>query len=435
MKKFWITTLGCKINQYESESIRQRWEQMGFEQAANDVEAHEVVINSCAVTASALRDLRQLVRSINRRNPEADIIITGCAAQVFAGELAELPGVSEVIPQDHKADLLKLDKLHDSEEKVENSDGVTIFQPFEIKDYQRARAVVKVQDGCSHRCTYCIVPITRGPSVSRKIEDILSEIQRLLDAGFREMVISGINLSHYGREFKDRPDFWDLMERIEKEFGSEWGGRARLRISSLEPGQLKDRAFEVFSSSKLICPQLHLSLQSGDYSVLKRMGRGHYKPQDALTFVEELTKIWPVFGLGADILTAFPGETEEEFNNTFEFCQKLPLSYAHVFPYSVRPGTVAAKMKGQLSGFIKKERGAKLRELVEEKKAEFLNKILGLNSLKVLFQDKNKGICEFYSTCELENGFEGAVPRELVKVVPIKILKDKLLVRILEPEC
>ncbi|SDL34524.1 MiaB-like tRNA modifying enzyme [Maridesulfovibrio ferrireducens] len=435
MKKFWITTLGCKINQYESESIRQRWEQMGFEQAANDVEAHEVVINSCAVTASALRDLRQLVRSINRRNPEADIIITGCAAQVFAGELAELPGVSEVIPQDHKADLLKLDKLHDSEDKVEDSDGVTIFQPFEIKDYQRARAVVKVQDGCSHRCTYCIVPITRGPSVSRKMEDILSEIQRLLDAGFREMVISGINLSHYGREFKDRPDFWDLMERIEKEFGSEWGGRARLRISSLEPGQLKDRALEVFSSSKLICPQLHLSLQSGDYSVLKRMGRGHYKPQDALTFVEELTKIWPVFGLGADILTAFPGETEEEFNNTFEFCQKLPLSYAHVFPYSIRPGTVAAKMKEQLSGPIKKERGAKLRGLVEEKKTEFLNKILGLDSLRVLFQDKNKGICEFYSTCVLENGFEGAVPRELVKVVPVKILKDKLLVRILEPEC
>ncbi len=435
MKKFWITTLGCKINQYESESIRQRWEQMGFELASNDTQAHEVVINSCAVTASALRDLRQLVRGINRRNPEADIVITGCAAQVFAEELKKLPGVSEVIPQERKADILRLGDENKAKSNDDSSDGSTIFQPFEIKDYQRARAVVKVQDGCSHRCTYCIVPITRGPSVSRNVQDIISEIQRLLDAGFREMVISGINLSHYGREFKDHPDFWDLMERIEKEFGAEWGGKARLRISSLEPGQLKERALEIFSSSKLICPQLHLSLQSGDNSVLKRMGRGHYKAEDALIFTEELSKIWPVFGLGADILTCFPGETEDEFNNTLEFCRKLPLTYAHVFPYSIRPGTAAAKMKGQLSSSVKKERGAKLRALVEDKKQNFLQKISKLDSLNVLFQDKDKGICEFYSTCELENSFEGTVPRELVKVVPVKVLDDKLLVRTLEPEC
>ncbi|OEU66909.1 MAG: tRNA (N(6)-L-threonylcarbamoyladenosine(37)-C(2))-methylthiotransferase MtaB [Desulfovibrio sp. S3730MH75] len=432
MKKFWITTLGCKINQYESESIHQRWVQMGFEQAVNDEDADEVVINSCAVTASALRDLRKLIRNLNRRNPDANIIVTGCAAQVFGAELAELPGVIEVIPQERKADLLKLaGTAGESEGQLKDSGSEIVFQPFAIKDYKRTRAVVKVQDGCSHRCTYCIIPITRGPSVSRKMEDVLAEIERLLEAGFREMIISGINLSHYGRELEGRPDFWDLMERIENEFGSEWGGKVRLRISSLEPGQLKERALEVFSASKLICPQLHLSLQSGDSGVLKRMGRGHYKAEDALAFTEKLSRIWPVFGLGADILTGFPGETEEEFNNTLEFCRKLPLSYAHVFPYSVRPGTVAAKMKDQLHGSVKKERGAILRSLVEEKKAEFLNKISELDSLRILFQNKNTGICEFYSTCIFEEGFEGMVPRELVKVAPVKVVDDKLIVRLI----
>lgn len=424
MKKFWLTTLGCKINQYESESIRQRWIQMGYEQAADDSLAHEVVINSCAVTASALRDLRQTVRAVNRRNPSAKIIITGCAAQVFADELSELPGVVEVIPQERKSDLLKL------EDKRSEEDSKIIFQPFEINDYQRSRAVVKVQDGCSHRCTYCIVPITRGPSVSREVDDILKEIQRLLDAGFREMVVSGINLSHYGREFVDKIDFWDLMERIENVFGEDWAGKARLRISSLEPGQLNERALEIFSRSGLICPQLHLSLQSGDPSVLKRMGRGHYKPEDVIVFLDKLKTVWPVFGLGADILTGFPGETEEEFKNTLEFCRKLPLSYAHVFPYSIRPGTVAAGMKGHLDGRTKKERGRILRELVEEKKEAFLNRVMQMDSLKVLFQNKNKGICEFYSTCEFEHGFETDVPRELVEVKPIKVEDGRLLVRV-----
>jgi MiaB-like tRNA modifying enzyme len=423
MKKFWITTLGCKINQYESESIRERWLRMGYEQADNDAEAHEIVINSCAVTQAALRDLRQTVRGINRRNPEGKVIIAGCAAQVFAEELAELPGVVDVIPQERKFELLKL------EDRPEADESETIFQPFEIDDYERSRAVVKVQDGCSHRCTYCIVPITRGPSVSRSVDDVLKEIARLLEAGFREMIISGINLSHYGREFEERIDFWDLMERIEDEFGAKWGGRARLRISSLEPGQLKERALEIFARSELICPQLHLSLQSGDSSVLKRMGRGHYKPDDVLVFLDKLKEIWPVFGLGADILTCFPGETEEEFNNTLEFCRKLPLSYAHVFPYSIRPGTAAASMKGQLDAQTKKKRGRLLRELVEEKKQEFLHKISEMDSLKVLFQNKNKGICEFYSTCILEDGFENEVPRDLVEVKPVAVKEGSLTVK------
>ncbi|WP_027180180.1 tRNA (N(6)-L-threonylcarbamoyladenosine(37)-C(2))-methylthiotransferase MtaB [Maridesulfovibrio bastinii] len=422
MNKFWLTTLGCKINQYESESIRQSWIKKGMQPAEKEEDADIVVVNSCAVTAAALRDLRQTVRHINRYNPEGKIIVTGCAAQVFAAELAELPGVVEVIPQERKAELLCGPLEREGACCSEN-----VFAPFSIDDYQRARAVVKVQDGCSHRCTYCIVPITRGKSISRPIEDILKEIKRLLDAGFREMIISGINLSHYGRDIDDRPDFWDLMEEIEQNFGAEWKGRARLRISSLEPGQLHERALEIFKKSSLICPQLHLSLQSGDAEVLKRMGRGHYKPEDVLDFLESLKTIWPVFGLGADILTGFPGETEQEFQNTLEFCHKLPLSYAHVFPYSLRPGTAAAKMPGHLPDKIKKARAAQLREVVKNKKSKFIKELTSLNSLHVLVQDGEVGVCEYYTTCKIVECTQNPESRSLVKVKPLGIEGDKIL--------
>lgn len=423
MNKFWLTTLGCKINQYESESIRQSWLEKGFKAADSDEAADVVVVNSCAVTSSALSDLRQTVRGINRRNHDCKIIVTGCAAQVFAAELAELPGVVEVIPQERKAELLSGPIERDNLPFC----GENIFAPFSIDDYQRSRAVVKVQDGCSHRCTYCIVPITRGPSISRNMADILSEMERLLNAGFREMVISGINLSHYGRDIDGKPDFWDLMEKIEREFGQEWSGKARLRISSLEPGQLHDRAVEIFADSSLICPQLHLSLQSGDANVLKRMGRGHYKPQDVFDFLDKLAAVWPVFGLGADILTGFPGETEEEFLNTLNFCRKLPLSYAHVFPYSIRPGTAAAKMPGHLPNKVKKERAARLRDVVNQKKNNFLKRLTSMDSLHVLVQDGEIGVCEYYTTCKIVECDHKPEPKTLVEVRPLSFEDGKII--------
>lgn len=427
MEKFWLTTLGCKINQYESESIRQSWVKKGFLPADSDAEADVIVVNSCAVTANALRDLRQTVRQINRHNDSGRIIVTGCAAQVFAKELLDLPGVAEVIPQERKAELL-LGPL----ERPVPVDKKSAFAPFEIEDYQRARAVVKVQDGCSHRCTYCIVPITRGPSISRAADDVLKEIKRLLDAGFREMIISGINLSHYGRDIEGKPDFWDLMEKIEQEFGAQWKGRARLRISSLEPGQLHEKALKVFRESSLICPQLHLSLQSGDAEVLKRMGRGHYKPQDVMDFLGELKSIWPIIGLGADILTGFPGETEEEFQNTLDFCRKLPLSYAHVFPYSIRPGTAAAKMKGHLPDNVKKARAKELRKIVSSKKKEFLKHLTSMDSLRVLVQDGEVGVCEYYTTCRIVECSQRPEPRSLVEVKPLGYEGDKILAACVE---
>jgi MiaB-like tRNA modifying enzyme len=416
MRKFYTATLGCKINQYETRSVSEAWSASGALEVQDEAEADVILVNSCAVTANAVADLRRLVRRLHRDNPQAEIIVTGCAAQVAADEVAELPGVQRLVPHKDKAVLLEgLDSVgHVSSEKV--------FPAFSVSGYGRSRAVVKVQDGCSHRCTYCIVPLARGASVSRPTGAVLDEIRRLLDAGFREMVLSGVNLRQFGRDLPGKPDFWDLLGEIEARFGHEWKGRARLRISSLEPGQLGEKALAVLADSSLVAPQLHLSLQSGDPEVLRRMGRGHYRPEQALEFLERLRDVWPVFGLGADLLTGFPGETGAEFENGLEFCRKLPLSYAHVFPFSPRPDTPAAEMDGQLPGDVKKDRAKRLREVAAKGKADFLKKLLRLPELSVLVQDgEGRGVSEYYASCRIENPSSSASPKRLVRCAPVRV--------------
>ena len=387
-----------------------------------------ILVNSCAVTANAVADLRQTVRRFNRDNPEAGIIITGCAAQVMPKELEQLPGVIRVVPQQDKARLLDgpdIDLV-----SYERKPG---FAPFSITGYGRSRAVVKVQDGCSHFCTYCIVPLTRGRSVSRSMDEVAGEISRLLAGGFREFILSGINLRHFGRDLAGKPDFWDLVARLEGEFGPDWAKRARFRISSVEPGQLTDKAFDVLAASSMVCPQLHLSLQSGDSQILKAMGRGHYSPHMAIEFLERLHQVWPVLGLGADIIAGFPGETDEQFENTMEFCRKLPLTYGHVFPYSERSGTRAAEMSGQVAVPIRKERAARLRRLVNNKKKLFLQSLLDLPHLDVLVQDSlGRGVSEYYAACRFSRQPSGARSRSLVRARPVGLEKNVVLVEPME---
>lgn len=409
MKRFFIATLGCKVNQYESHSLREAWLADGWAEVASAEEAGRIIVNSCAVTAKAVADVRNTVRRLHRASPEAKIIVTGCAAQVLAKELAELPGVSKVIPQEHKALLLP---VRDTETRntlpQEEEKDTKRFPPFHLSGYDRSRAVLKIQDGCSHRCTYCIVPLTRGNARSRNFDASLAEMRRLLQAGFREITISGVNLRQYRDDGKR--DFWDFLAALEKALAPEWAGKARLRISSLEPGQLTSKALDVLGGSRLVTPHLHLSLQSGSATVLQRMGRGHYDLASVPAFLRQLRTYWPVFGLGADILTGFPGETEEEFSEGLEFCRSLPLSYAHVFPYSKRPGTPAATLPGQVSSGVKKERAALLRHMVVAKKERFLQSLLSLEQMHVVFEAREggkktgivQGINEFYADCRLE---------------------------------
>lgn len=430
MISFYTATLGCKINQYETRSIAEAWAE-GAGQGAREVDspadADLILVNSCAVTANAVADLRQSVRRFHRDNPEARIIITGCAAQVMPDELAQLPGVVRVVAQEDKATLL------DGPDGGNRSDEKPAFAPFSISGYGRARAVVKVQDGCSHGCTYCIVPLTRGRSVSRHVDEVVEEVSRLLASGFREFILSGINLRHFGRGLEGKPDFWDLIARLENEFGLDWAERARFRISSVEPGQLTDKAFETLAASKMVCPQFHLSLQSGDPEVLKAMGRGHYSPETAVTFMERMGSAWPVIGLGADLIAGFPGETESQFENTMELVRRLPLTYGHVFPYSERPGTRAVELPNPVDVPVRKERAARLRELVNAKKRVFLERLVKLDSLDVLVQDtKGRGVSEYYAACRFVHLPDGADARSLVRARPVRLEKNVVIVEPVE---
>jgi len=417
MTKFYITTLGCKINQYETQAITEAWQKKGYDLVANPEEAEVIIVNSCAVTARAVRDLKKLLRQLAKLVADTKIIVTGCAAEVMAEELKKLKEVHTIIPQSQK-NLFLL---------PENVLGSTSSHPLpltpcsfalEISNYFRARAVVKIQDGCSHKCTYCIVPLTRGPSRSRTPKAILDEIERLFNSGVREISLCGVNLRQFGRDLTPKIDFWDLLLQIQQHFGPEWQGKARIRISSLEPSELTDKALNVLSQAGLVCPHLHISMQSASLNVLKRMGRGHYRPQSLEKFVHQLKDIWPLFGLGMDILVGFPGETEKDFQTTYDFCAHIPLSYAHVFPYSKRPGTPAARFPDQIPASVKKERAAALRELIQKKKTLFLNKLVKLPQVHLVLENENQGMTEYYVQARLKNPDPALCARQIIKAKP-----------------
>ncbi len=436
-KTFHVATLGCKINQYESEAIAEAWRAKGYAEvsdATGAAEAGVLLVNSCAVTSRAVSDLRALVRRLRQQNPSARIVVTGCAAQVLAAELSAMPEVDEVVPQGRKAQLLTGPFGASAPQPDASKPEAPRFPPFSIGSFRRARAVVKVQDGCSHHCTYCIVPLTRGASVSRDPAEAIAEMRRLLSSGYRELVLSGVNLRQYGEDLPEPHDFWDLLARVEAELGPEWAGRARLRLSSVEPGQLGAKALDVLGGSRLLAPHLHLSLQSGDAAVLKRMGRGHYRPEQVLDFLRQLGGAWPRLGLGADLLTGFPGETAEQFEASYAFCSELPLTYAHVFPFSPRPGTAASRLPDPLSKAERTARAARLRGLAESKKRAFQKELATLPRLTVLVEnnDRGQGVCEYYAACQVEmpQDAQALRPGTLVAVQPQGVADGRIVVRV-----
>lgn len=514
MTRFHLATLGCKVNQYESQSLREAWLGQGCAEAADPAGADVVVVNSCAVTAGALADLRQLVAKVRRVNPGARIVVTGCAAQAVRHEVEAIAGVDCIVPQAEKERLLAgvpLEDLrvrpggpagaaagaaagsavhpdaaalentissHYGEKSVPGPEaapdtttgspsgrdssstprrmepgpgresssprtagpaaeplptapsprlGRRAYPTFSVTASPRARAQVKVQDGCSHGCTYCIVPLARGTAVSREPEEVLAECARLLAGGWRELVLSGINLRQY---HAGRRNFWGLLRFLDERLGPEWAGLARLRLSSLDPGQLGPEALDALAASRLACPQLHLSLQAGSPAVLGRMNRAHYRPSDILDFLAGLGRAWPLFGLGADLLTGFPGESDAEFAQTRTLVEALPLTYAHVFPFSPRPGTPAAVLPGQLSPEMKKERAAILRKLAGRKKAAFLARLAGRDELAMVLEDpaSGRGTCQFGADCRLTRVPAGAAARAIIRVRPVDLAQSGLRV-------
>ena len=448
-RAFFIVTLGCKVNQYEAQALREAWTGAGLAECGAPGEADEIIIHSCAVTANAVADTRAMVRRMRRAAPQAAIRVMGCAAEVCAEKLATLPGVAEVVRREGKGAFI----LTGPGERAAKSPAPG-FPPLSISGYSRARPVVKIQDGCSHGCTYCIVPLTRGRSVSRPPEDILAEMRRLHAAGFPELILSGINLRQYGRDFPKNAairDFWELLSFLEKNLAPDWAGRARWRLSSLEPGQLGSAALEALAASRMVAPHLHISLQSGSPAVLKRMGRGHYRPDALPDFLAALSRAWPTFGLGADILIGFPGESDAEFEETRAFIEALPLTYAHVFPFSPRPGTAAAALPAQTPHEIAESRASAIRGMASAKKDAFLRALLahenrgaarplrsedrgaGENAvLRIVLEGRESGlgVSEYYASCRLPEAelMDGANLQGLLPVRPLAVEDGLLLV-------
>ncbi len=412
---FFIATQGCKVNQYESQALRESLLSDGLMETQDPALADLVLVNSCAVTERAVLDLAKLVRGFAAISPRPRIVVAGCAVEADRERILALDAVDEVVAQRDKAGLARAGEQGP-------------FPSLRISGYNRARAVIKVQDGCSHGCTYCIIPSTRGRSVSREAGDVIGEAERLLAAGIRELSLCGINLRHYGRDLTPSSDFWDLLAAVDRALAPRWAGRARLRLGSLEPADLHGKALETLAECRLMSPHLHLSLQSGSPEVLRRMGRGHYGPDQIFGFLEGLGRIWPVFGLGADIIAGFPGETEEHFRQTLDVAERLPLSYAHVFPYSERPGTPAVTFSGAVPPHLRRERAKLLRQAVARKRAAFLRGLLALPHMDVVMEDGGTGMNEYYVECSVEGGVS-AQARELVRVVPVRVTSSGLATR------
>lgn len=417
--RFFIHTLGCKVNQYESQALREAWLAQGMSEAASPDQATLILVHSCAVTSKAVAESRGAASRLAREASQARIVVCGCAARTEPEAFKGCGARVEIIPKISEA---------------AGSGPADSRQPWPdlaITGFTRARPVIKIQDGCSHGCAFCVVPRAKGPSRSRPYGQILAEAQRLLAAGHRELIISGINLSQF---VLDSPcgGLWDLLARLERDLAPAWSGLARLRLSSLDPGLLTSQALDVLAGSAMLCRHLHISLQSADPGVLKAMGREHYDPTEILNFLAALGLAWPVFGLGADLLTGFPGESEEAYVATLDFCRQARLSHGHVFPYSRRPGTIAAKIGGQLRQGVKKARAAELRALIREKNGLFLERLAGLPRVVLAAESLEplSGVCEYYVECRVDGSC--LAPRgALVPARPLRVSGQKLMVEAL----
>jgi len=396
MKRVAITTLGCKTNQFESAAMTEKFEQSGYRIVPFSSEADIYIINSCTVTARTDAETRRLIRRARRLNPQARIVATGCYAQVAPGELEQLPELDSVVGNREKQDIVAL--AESGESRISDISTEREAGPLRLESFaEHTRAFLQAQNGCNSFCSYCIVPYARGRSRSVPLEDVLQGVRDLAANGYQEVVLTGIHLGAYGLDLTPPTSLTELVRRID-------AGQLvkRLRIGSVEPNEVTDELLELMADSKTICPHLHLPLQSGSDTVLKRMGR-HYTSDFFRTLVAKIHTHLPEAFIGADVIAGFPGESEEEFADTLQLINELPFSDLHVFPYSKRSGTKAADMPGQVPPDRIKNRAENLRHLAEQKKQHFLQQQVG-RELNVLVQGYDaktrrcRGLAENYVT-------------------------------------
>lgn len=384
--KIYYCTFGCKVNQYETENLRQRLEKLGYVTTNDEQGADIFIVNTCTVTAQSDRKMRQTLHRLKKASPEAVTVLTGCFAQAFSQKAQELG--CDIVTGTAKADIPKL--LEDFLQRRERIVSITkherseAFEPMtNLPSGVKTRAFVKIQDGCDQYCTYCVIPYARGHIRSKPLSDIKTEIEGLADGGYKEVVLTGINLCCYGKDFEGGIRLVDAVETACAVSGIE-----RVRLSSMEPEMILDEDIERLCRLEKLCPQFHLSLQSGCDSTLRRMNR-KYTCDEYETLCTKLRRAFADCVITTDIMVGFAGETDEDFAETAEFVKKIGFEKVHIFPYSVRKGTAAEKLGGHVEKAVKEQRAKALEQVCSQIRQEFLRSNIG-RTVSVLFE-KEKG--------------------------------------------
>ncbi len=390
-------THGCRLNLYETEAMKQA--------AAGVSDTPLVLINTCAVTKEAVRQAKQSIRRAKRENPDAQIIVSGCAAQIDPDSFAKMPEISRIIGNSIKSDPKTYQSL------LSNQERIIVDDIFSIKETAghlidglegRTRAYIQVQNGCNHRCTFCVIPYGRGNSRSVAAGEIVNMINRLCDKGVQEIVLSGVDLTSWGEDLPSGPNLGNLVERILKLCPD----LKRLRISSIDAIEIDDTLFRLLTENERLMPHLHLSLQHGNDLILKRMKRRHSRA-DAINLTHRLKSARPEIAFGADIIAGFPTETEAHFQDSLSLIDEAQISYAHIFPYSSRPFTPAAKMP-QINGKIIKDRAALLRQKGQAALTQLLNQMVGTEQT-ILVENNNIGRLNNFARVKVENAQSGTL--------------------------
>ena len=392
-----VVTFGCRLNTYESEAIRREAAAAGVDDA--------VIINTCAVTAEAVRQARQGIRRLKRERPHQRVVVTGCAAQTEAGNFAAMAEVDRVVGNEEKFDA----RAWTSDDKIAVSDimAVKSMRPHTIDSIEgRSRAFVQVQNGCDHRCTFCIIPYGRGNSRSLFVEDVVAQVGRLAGNGYREVVLTGVDITSYGADLPGAPRLGALVKRILRDVSE----LDRLRLSSIDSVEADADLLDAFANEPRLMPHVHLSLQSGDDLILKRMKRRHTRA-DAISFCERVRRLRPDVVFGADIIAGFPTETEAMFARSLDLVDGCGLTQLHVFPFSPRPGTPAARMP-QVDRAVVKERARRLREKGEIALRDHLDREVGSHR-RVLVESRAIGRTEQFVPVRLAAPLEPGVILDL----------------------
>lgn len=435
-------TLGCKVNHYETEAIWQLFQEDGYQRTEFEKNADVYVINTCTVTNTGDKKSRQVIRRAIRRNPDAVVCVTGCYAQTSPAEIMAIPGVDIVVGTQDRSKLLGLIDEYRTERQpinaVRNIMKNRVYEELDVPAFtDRTRASLKIQEGCNNFCTFCIIPWARGLMRSRDPQEVIRQAQQLVDAGYLEIVLTGIHTGGYGEDLKD----YNLAALL-RDLETEVKGLKRLRISSIEASQLTDEVIQVLNDSKVIVRHLHIPIQSGSNTVLKRMRR-KYTMEFFAERLDRLREALPDLAITSDVIVGFPGETEEEFMETYNFIRDQRFAELHVFPYSMRTGTPAARMTDQVDEEVKNERVHRLiqlnDQLAKRYASSFEGEVLEVIPEEKYKQDPESGLYEGYTDNYLKVVFE-ADESMVGKVVRVKLTKagypynEASYVRVMEEE-